>query len=216
MKSEKFFLCLSLAITLLLILAQGTSTLVHAQEEFVLEEVTVTAEKREADLQKLPVPVSAITEETLVRQNVRQMFDLEKIVPDMEIGFNAASLTVISIRGVDAGDWGPPTDSPNVVHMDGAVLSRHNAIESHFFDIERVEVLKGPQGTLYGRGASAGTINIITRKPIIDTFSGYGEVEYGNYNLMRAEGAVNVPISDQWAMRTAFRTLKRPLEASTS
>jgi iron complex outermembrane receptor protein len=209
MQLGKGLISLFIATAFLATFLSGSSNLLQAQDEFLLEEITVTAEKRESDIQKTPLPISALTEDTLVRQNVNQMFELEKIVPDMNIQFGASSLTVVTIRGVAAGDWCPTCESPNVVHLDGVVLSRMNALENQFFDIERVEVLKGPQGTLYGRGASAGTINIITRKPELGSFGGHAEVEFGNFDMMRVEGAINLPISETWAMRAALRSIKR-------
>ena len=197
--------------TLLVTLTLGIPTFVSAQDDdiFMLEEVTVTAEKRTSELQKTPLPIDAIDGESLVRQNVRQMTDVAKILPDVEIDFMAAAYNVITIRGVTSSEWGPISDMPNQVMLDGAVLSRTNGMNNHFYDIERLEVLKGPQGTLYGRGAAAGVINIITRKPSAAVFSGNAEVEYGNYDLMRAEGAINMPISDTLAIRAAYRSLKQ-------
>jgi iron complex outermembrane receptor protein len=145
----------------------------------------------------------------MVRQGVYNMADLDKIMPDLEISFNASTLSVATIRGVQIGSWGPLWESIVSTHLDGIFIAPKGALDNHFFDIERVEVLKGPQGTLYGRGATAGTINIITRKPEMDIFSGHAEIEFGNYDLMRTEGAINLPVNDTFAIRTAFRSLKR-------
>jgi iron complex outermembrane receptor protein len=209
MKLKRTLITFFISSAFLYVFTLGTSSLVQAQDEFILEEITVTAEKREADIQKTPLPISAVTADTLVRQSVHQMYDIAKIMPDLTSFHGASTLSVINIRGIQAGNFGPLSEPPNTVHIDGAVLRARNSLEGHFFDIERVEVLKGPQGTLYGRGAAAGTINIITRKPTTDAFGGYAEVEFGNYNMMRAEGAVNLPINDTLATRVAFRSMRR-------
>lgn len=193
----------SLALT---VVAASAANQVHAQ---VLEEIVVTAEKRETTLQETPIAIAAVDGDTLQRQNINQLFDLDRIVPELEIFSGAGTLSVISIRGVDAGNWDPASESPTVVNVDGAVLMRNGGLEGHFYDLERVEVLKGPQGTLYGRGAAAGLVNIITRKPSTEAFGWRGEVEAGDYDLVRTEGAVNVPLGDDWAIRAAFRNIER-------
>ena len=117
--------------------------------------------------------------------------------------------TQIYIRGV--GDFGStPTTNPAVAtNIDGVYVSRANSIEGNFFDIERLEVLKGPQGTLYGRNASGGALNIITAKPRLDRFYNHVGVELGNYNLVHVDAMTNIPLSDTFAIRAALDVVSR-------
>jgi iron complex outermembrane recepter protein len=101
-------------------------SVVHAQQDdedvFQLEEITVTAEKRESDLQNTPLAISAISGDSFVKEQVNQMYELQKIVPEMDIFVGGASMTVISIRGVYSGDWSAASEQPNMVHLNGAVI----------------------------------------------------------------------------------------------
>ena len=95
------------------------------------------------------------------------------------------------------------------MHIDGVQLTRSNGFDNLFFDLQRVEVLKGPQGTLYGRGSTAGSMNITSQKPILNEFGGYLTFEEGNYNLRRGEGALNIPAMDKLAFRVAGRWIRK-------
>ena len=109
----------------------------------------------------------------------------------------------ISIRGIRTGAYGPTTESPNAIHIDGVYLPRFTGLDGYFFDIQRIEVLAGPQGTLYGRNSAGGAINIITQKPI-DRFAAHASIEYGNYNTLITNDSINVPITDSLAVRGAY------------
>jgi outer membrane receptor protein involved in Fe transport len=202
--------CLSLGLVLLTL---GTSSSVYAQEEdvdeFMLEEIVVTAEKREAELQKIPLEISVVRPEEMKRLNINQVYDLEKLLPDVSTASQVSTFIIVSIREVTTGQWNPMFETTVATHLDGIQLTRFGGMENHFFDLERVEVLKGPQGTLYGRGSTAGSMNIITQKPILGEFSGNAEIEFGNYSLTRATAAINIPLTDTLAMRVAGRNLKR-------
>ena len=165
-----------------------------------LVEIVVTAERREESLQKTSVALQVLSAQELQNAGVVQMQDLSTIVPGLQIGQGGAA-TQIYIRGV--GDLGttPITNPAVATNLDGVYVARPQAVDGHFFDIARVEVLKGPQGTLYGRNASGGAINIITTRPSLEGFGGYGDVEFGNYSEVLAEGAVNLPLSSEIALR---------------
>jgi len=199
-----FYLTLSI-ITLTL----GTSGLVFAQEEstdeFTLEEIVVTAEKREAQLQKIPIDIVVVQPDTMRIYNINQMHDLQKMIPDLSISNTVGTFNLISIREVQMLNFNPIYESTVATHLDGIQLSSFLGLDNFFFDLERIEVLKGPQGTLYGRGSTAGSMNIITRKPILGEFSGNASFEAGNYGRYRADWAINLPMGEKMAMRLAGR-----------
>jgi outer membrane receptor protein involved in Fe transport len=198
--------CLSLCLVPLTI---GTSSSVQAQgddaEEFTLEEIVVTAEKREAQLQKIPMDISVVNPDTMRLYNINQMHDLQKMIPDLSITNTVGSFNLITIREVQTNLFNPIYETTVATHLDGIQLNRFTGLDNFFFDLERVEVLKGPQGTLYGRGSTAGSMNIITRKPILGEFSGNASIETGNYGRYRADWAINFPLGDKSAMRIAGR-----------
>src|SRR5690606_19958017 len=160
-------------------------------------EVVVTARKREESLQSVPVAVSALSGAALEERTLREASDLQRVVPGLNMSGSAANTgtgTNISIRGQVAGDnlitFSQPVglylDSVNIPHPVGSNIS--------FFDIARVEVLKGPQGTLYGRNTTGGAMNVITRGADYSGIHGFAYGEYGNYNNWKLAGAINVPI----------------------
>jgi iron complex outermembrane receptor protein len=167
-----------------------------------LETVVVTAEHRTEDLQNAPVAVTALSGEDLSQMGINSTGALNGVVPGLRIGTGSRELEV-AIRGVTATNVGPQQDTPVAVYMDGVYLSRPSFIGSAFYDMERVEVLRGPQGTLFGRNATAGAINYISAKPV-DTFEAAAEVSAGTYSSLTAKGMINVPLSDDLDARVAF------------
>jgi iron complex outermembrane receptor protein len=167
-----------------------------------LQDIVVTAQRREENLQRAAIAVSAISGTVLRDQSITQATDLSRLVPAIQIA-PAASFSQIYLRGV--GTFGANAFAEQAVafNLDGVYLSRPAAPAGLFFDLERIEVLKGPQGTLYGRNATGGAINVITAKPKLGTAEGYLDVEYGNYNTLKASGALNVPIGPDAAFRIA-------------
>lgn len=139
---------------------------------------------------------------------VTEARDLNQLVPGLQIG-QGGTATQIFIRGV--GDESVSLyNNPGVAfNVDGVYVARPEAVGLNFYDVQRVEVLKGPQGTLYGRNASGGAINLITNKPDFSGLSGYGTFEGGNYGLKHVTGAINVPLSDTVAVRGAFDVVDR-------
>jgi len=202
--------CLSLGFVLLTL---GTSGSVQAQEEdveeFMLEEVVVTAEKREAELQKIPMDIAVVRPDDMEILNIHQVEDIDKLMPDMSIINFASGMLTISIRDVETQYWNPTSEATVAVHLDGVQLTRSTGLEGKLYDLERVETLKGPQGTLYGRGATAGSMNIISKKPDIGEFGGNISVEYGSYNRRRLEGALNIPATEKLAFRLSGNSLTR-------
>lgn len=169
--------------------------------------IVVTAQRREQALQDVTASVVAIGADRLGDAQINNLQDLQTIVPSVNFGndFNQAK---IFIRGVGANTSTTGNATGVALHVDGAVVSRAEAQLTSLFDLSRVEVLRGPQGTLYGRNATGGSINLITAKPTRD-LSGYARLTYGNYNAFITEAAVSGPITDNILFRVAAKTENR-------
>jgi iron complex outermembrane receptor protein len=169
--------------------------------EATLDEVIVTAGKRAVDVQDLPAAVSVLNEETLARGGISDAVQLTKLIPGLVIGKQSA-VGVVFLRGVGQ-NVSTPNSQPGVsMNINGAYMPRE-LTGSSFFDLERIEVLPGPQGTLYGTNAAGGAVNLITRRPR----SEYGSdafVEAGNYSAVHAFAGVDAPLGDRTAVRLAL------------
>ncbi len=174
------------------------------QEASSLDDIIVTASRREQSLQDVSIAVTALGEERLNNAQVNNLADLQTIVPSVNFGndFNQAK---IFIRGVGANTSTTGSSTGVALHVDGAYVARAEAQLTSLFDVERVEVLRGPQGTLYGRNAVGGSVNVITAKPS-DVLEGYGRLTVGNYNALITEVAVGGPITDGIQFRIAGKT----------
>jgi iron complex outermembrane receptor protein len=173
-----------------------------------IEEIVITAQRYEETLQKSSLSLQVLSGEELQRGAVTQATDLNRLVPGLQIGTGGGA-SQIYIRGV--GDFAASAlSNPAVaVNVDGVYISRPQGVNSNFYDLERLEVLRGPQGTLYGRNASGGALNLITRKPSLDGLSGDIALTLGDYDLIDAEGAINVPLGDTLALRAAVKVVER-------
>jgi len=162
-----------------------------------LDEIIVTAQRREESLQDAAVAIEAIDQDSLTRQGLESAQDLGKLSPALGISAGGGPLTSIFVRGVGALTVNPLTDAAVAQNVDGVYLGRSSgAAGQALYDLERVELLKGPQGTLYGRNATGGVVNYIPVKPILGENSGYIQGEYGNYNKIGLQGAANFDIGD--------------------
>jgi len=160
-----------------------------------LEEITVTSQHGEQRLLDIPASITAVSAQTLESANVVSMEQLAGFVPGLMILTQTPGRPNLVIRGLTS-DEVSPTAQPRVsVYMNHAPISRATMAIAELYDMERVEVMKGPQGTLFGRGSQAGAISFITRKPA-DNFGGYVTAGAGNYGMMHLEGALNVPVID--------------------
>ena len=174
----------------------------------VIAEVVVTAQKREGLVQDIPIAISTVDGETLQRAGISNVAQLNKLMPSVQIQDNGGGGANLYIRGVGAGVRNAFGDPANAFSLDGVYFSRPVGPSNVLFDVGRIEVLKGPQGTLYGRNATGGAFNVITNRPKHE-FGGYVSGEFGNYDLREFNGAVNLPISEKLALRAAFRSLRR-------
>lgn len=172
-----------------------------------LQEIVVTAEKREEDLQKAPLQVTAVTGEDLQRAGITDAQGLTDVVPGLEVG-NFGSTTTFTIRGVTTNTDPNLGDAPTAFHIDGIYQGRPASASGLFYDVNRVEILSGPQGTLYGKDSTGGTINVVTNEPSFRDDSAEFTQEFGSYYLYRTFGMLNVPVNQDLAFRVAFQSLK--------
>ena len=172
-------------------------------------EIVVTATKREQTLQDVPVAVSVTTAETIERAQIRDLKDLQTLVPALRVSqLQSSANTNFIIRGFGNGANNPGIEPSVGVFVDGVYRSRTAAQIGDLPDVQRVEVLRGPQSTLFGKNASAGVISMVTREPSFD-FKGSVEASYGNYDAMVLKGYVTGPISDKVAASIAGGINKR-------
>lgn len=182
-------------------LALSAAFAAHAQEEpRKLEEIVVTAERRESTLQDTPMSVSAVTGDYLQQASVYDTEALSYAVPGLVIQRDVVGRAVI--RGIGTENFTVGGDPGVAIYNDGAYMARSSTAIFDFFDVDRVEVLRGPQGTLYGRNAIGGVINVISNSPS-DRFEAEANMGYGDYDQMRVDGAVSGPLSERIRARVA-------------
>ena len=174
-----------------------------------LEEVIVTSQRQDETAQSVGIAVSAISEQTLKNAGVSNSEALTTLVPALVVQPSAGPSTQFYIRGVGSFSANAYAENAVAFQVDNVFYARIGAPQGVFYDLERVEVLKGPQGTLYGRNATGGAINVISKKPELGGTTGHFTVEGGNYNLLKTDGALNLPLTDKSAMRFAFQTIDR-------
>ena len=177
-----------------------------ATPERGIGEIIVTAQRRAESVQKSSLSIQVLGKDDLVRSGVSTARDLNNLVPGLAVS-QGGTWTQTFIRGV--GDITSNAFGSNGVmySIDGVVIDRSTSISPNFFDLERIEVLKGPQGTLYGRNSTGGAINLLSRRPE-GTLGGYVNVEAGNYDSVNVTGALNVPVSDTLKLRGAFQVAR--------
>ena len=166
-----------------------------------LQEIVVTAQQRGENLQRAAVPVSVVTGADLIKSGTTGLAAL-KSVPALQVAASGQG-NLVFIRGVGNFSFTPNSDPAAAFNYDGVYVGRSSSTVGTFFDLERIEVLKGPQGTLYGRNATAGAINVLPVQPKFGETSGYGTLSYGNYNAINAEGAVNLGLGDNAGLRVS-------------
>ncbi len=172
----------------------------NGSAESAIGEIVVTAQKRNTYIQDTPIAMSAYQPAEIRKADITDVTGLTRIAPDLRMT-QVNSFVQLSIRGITSLDISPTGDPELTVSIDGEYINRGIAINAALFDLERVEVLRGPQGTLYGRNAVAGAINLIAAKPKFTDFSGFLTAGYGNYNAKHVEAAVNLPVNDTLAFR---------------
>ena len=195
------------------LLALGiTGAMAAPLQAALLEEIVVTAQKREQSLQDVGIAVTAFTGEQMQELGVTRSFDIANFTPGVHTGGALAGQnTQFTIRGVVQIDFNDIVESPNAVYLDEGYMAIANAQTFAMLDIERVEILKGPQGTLFGRNATGGLVHYISNKPSFEEIEGFIDISVGQFdvpndaNLYTLEAAIGGPLSDTVAARFAFR-----------
>jgi len=172
----------------------------------MLDEIVVTAQKREESLQDVPIAVTAYSGEAIRDLAIADIEGLAVQTPSFAFS-KAGGEAQIYVRGVGTNIFGVGADPSVAVNLDGVYLGRTNMGLTQFLDIERVEILRGPQGTLYGRNATGGAINLVSRMPTED-FEGYVTAGFGEFDRVELQGAVGGPLSERWGFRLAARYSK--------
>ena len=189
------------ALSLGVSLALGLSTAAYAQER-TLEEVVVTATKRSASVQDVSVSVTAFSAEDLKRGGIEDLTRIEYMVPGMKMG-QSGNEARLAMRGTRTNNVGTEAEQVIGIFEDGVYVPTTTQALGSYVDLARIEVLRGPQGTLYGRNTFGGTINIHTQAPDLESVNGYLTGLYGDYDRRKLEGAINIPMGDSLAVRFA-------------
>jgi iron complex outermembrane receptor protein len=209
MATTRVALLLSASMAALAVLetpAFAADPVVGEQQASQLEEVVVTAERRPVDLQKSALSVSAVTAETLTQGNITDITGLNGLVPGLVVARSGGGERVISIRGIGSETPENTNTQPGVsYHVDGVYIFNSIAANAAFIDVAQVEVLRGPQGTMFGQGSTGGTINVVSNKPALDSYDGTVNLGGGNHGLFKGDAAVNVPLGDKFAIRGAVQ-----------
>ena len=182
---------------------------ITAFTQSTIEEVIVTAQRTEQSLQDVPIAVSAFTDEVLGDRQIEYASDLQLQVPGLSYSSNTFSGGGFSIRGITNFLTAASGDAGVEVHLNGAPLGTTSTNEMGYLDMSRVEVLRGPQGTLFGRNSTGGVVNMITNVPDLDAFAGSANIQYGADNEKMVKLMLNVPISDSLGARFAVSTFEK-------
>jgi outer membrane receptor protein involved in Fe transport len=190
----------SLGIASALLLSTAIAAPAFAQ----IEEVVVTAQKKTENIQTVPIAISAFTNQDLKAHQIERFQDLQFSTPNVSYTKGNFTDSDFQIRGIGVTAIGYDSESGVAINFNDVYLANPNLADSGFFDLQRIEVLRGPQSTLYGRGATGGVVSVVGAKPELDSFSSDLEATYGNYDYTEVKGMVNVPIvTDKLGLRIA-------------
>ena len=175
-----------------------------------IPDIIVTAQRTAERLQDVPIAVSAFNAEALEKQQIKNPLDLQLTLPNVQLtktNFTASSS--FTIRGIGDLCVGTTCDAATAIHLNDEPLFFSPFFQTEFYDVERIEVLRGPQGTLFGRNATAGVVNVTTAKPDLSRIAAAAEAEYGNYNSIKGKAMINLPIGRMIGIRVAGLYLNR-------
>lgn len=181
------------------------SAAVHA-EKGVLEEVVVTAQRRAQNLQEVPVAVTAFSTSSIRDADIHSLDAISTRVPSVSFTPFSPGQSIISIRGISSGDDGAGVENSVALFLDNVYIGRGALMNFEMFDLERIEVLRGPQGTLYGKNAVGGAINIVSSKPSLERTAAALELDYGNYEQVNLRGLLSGAFSQSLAGKISFST----------
>jgi iron complex outermembrane receptor protein len=184
-----------------LLAAETSST-----ESTALEEITVTAQRRSESLQTVPIAITAVTAAEIERNGIHTLGTLAGQVPGLTFSPFAPGQNIVALRGVSSNDDGAGTDNSVAVFVDDVYLGRVSNINPEMYDVERVEVLRGPQGTLYGKNTIGGAINIISSRPNTSALDIKASADFGNYARHNFSALITGPITSAWAGKLVVST----------
>ena len=197
----------TLRIACACLIGAGLSGAATAQEEpteegsMIFEEIVVTAQKRAQDIMEVPVAVSAVTGQQINEAGIKDVWDLQQNVPNLIIGRSQTATTSnFSIRGIGSTSNNFGVESSVGLYVDGVYRSRQSSLINELIDVEAVEVLRGPQGTLFGKNTAAGAISVRTVAPGQER-DAFVDLTVGDLGLVRLSAAANFPVSDNFAIR---------------
>jgi iron complex outermembrane receptor protein len=183
------------------------ATATAADQASTVGEIVVTAERTKEDVLNVGINVTALPNAILTENRVTTATDLATLIPNFDVKTNIpGAQQIITVRGVGLDDFSSSNNSSVGVYVDDIFLSSFAEMDFTLYDMADVEVLKGPQGTLYGRNSTAGAINLISAPPRLGAFDAAATIGYGNFNTFQADGYVNIPVSDQLALRLSAQT----------
>ena len=168
-----------------------------------IEEIIVTAQKTEQNLQDVPIAVSAFDSDAIALKQLDNFMDVQLAMPNVHFARSNFTGANFAIRGVQNLQTGASGSAKVALHVDQIPFGGLRIVEGEFFDIERIEVLRGPQGTLYGSTATGGVVNINFKQPVMGEIEGSGEISLGNFNHEVMKVALNIPMGDNVALRVS-------------
>jgi len=167
-----------------------------------LQEIVITAQRHEETAQHAAIAISTLSGDDIKNANVTRPGGLTAQIPSLQVADDTGPYSIFYVRGVGNFAANGLSDAALAFNFDGVTVSR-SGTSGFFYDLERVEVLKGPQGTLYGRNATGGAINVLSKQPVLGEFGADASLEYGNYSTVRVDGMVNLPLTQTAATRVA-------------
>jgi iron complex outermembrane recepter protein len=209
---KRKILCLAtvlLSSTALSALAQTNEAIDGEDSARRLPAILVESQRTEEYIQDVPIAVTALDTEMLELKQVDAFSDLQFNAPNVSYSKTFFSGSNFQIRGIGSTLTAASADSGVAAHINDVYIQSPRLFETEYYDLERVELLRGPQGTLFGRNATGGAVNMVTAKPVLEEFSGSASFEYGNFSSSRAEGMLNVPIGNKAAARLSGLYLSR-------
>jgi len=210
MKMAHILSCTALSAVALGMASQASAQANNAQNG----DIIVTAQRKSESLQTVPISVSAVTGTMLEKQQIHTSSDLQLSLPNVtftKTNFTTASFT---IRGIGDLCTGTTCDTATATHINEMPLVSTRFYETEYFDMERIEILRGPQGTLFGRNATSGVVDLITAKPDLRKLGASVEAEYANYNSKKIKGMINIPLTETLGVRFAGYYYNRDGEAT--
>ena len=195
-------LCFATASLIAIAPAQAQTAPAEESADSGSTDIVVTAQKREQKLRDVGIAVSVLNAEEVSRFNISSATDVVRAIPNIKYNAYGSSQVVFNIRGVSQNDYGDQQEPPVAVYQDDSYASSITSASFPVFDIARVEALRGPQGTLFGRNATGGAVQFISNQPT-DALDGYVSGTYGRFNQTIFEGAVSGPLGDGVSARIA-------------